>query len=298
MDTQSLRSEIGNWTLGSDEKLLSTLQNFSTNLFDRLNSIESELDDFGFAVSNADLKLQNTINKFLMLSNTQFVENRIYEDEPILSALEPVDENSEMVDEELSGTQLISKYTSALNFGMEALESHPKVPVSRKSLRRSGLKDKLNFEDELVVPLFKKPKKDRPDSSSPAQSSKDQQKSPKKSLNLPSGLFASDSDEDFFGESMPSHRKKPGKSLFDGEEEEDLPMQPETVEPSLPTEMIGDLFAEDVEEDLFALLGKADTEKETWKTRTVGTQCSENSSAISRGTVDGRPPEVQHYSWA
>eukprot|EP01083_Nonionella_stella_P224587 799322_1 len=240
---------------------------------------------------------------------------------------------------------------------MEALESHPKVPVSRKSLRRSGLKDKLNFEDELVVPLFKKPKKDRPDSSSPAQSSKDQQKSPKKSLNLPSGLFASDSDEDFFGESMPSHRKKPGKSLFDGEEEEDLPMQPETVEPSLPTEMIGDLFAEDVEEDLFALLGKADTEKETpsipetpkkvkesqkkpaeisveakktkvqrkkpkglfdsdsddldddtglfmkstksatketWKTRTVGTQCSQNSSAICRGTVDVRPPEVQH----
>eukprot|EP01083_Nonionella_stella_P010023 28646_1 len=260
---------------------------------------------------------------------------------------------------------------------MEALESHPKVPVSRKSLRRSGLKDpynlrplpfvigtsefledplvglaippeieqeeideyadlnetaselssdsgeafgdggipfdrsideklemfgdeqdKLNFEDELVVPLFKKPKKDRPDSSSPAQSSKDQQKSPKKPLNITSGLFGSESDEDFFGESMPSHRKKPGKSLFDGEEEEDLPMQPETVEPSLPTEMIGDLFADDVEEDLFALLGKADTEKETWKTRTVGTQCSENSSAISRGTVDGRPPEVQHYSWA
>eukprot|EP01083_Nonionella_stella_P010024 28650_1 len=293
MDTQSLRSEIGNWTLGSDEKLLSTLQNFSTNLFDRLNSIESELDDFGFAVSNADLKLQNTINKFLMLSNTQFVENRIYEDEPILSALEPVDENSEMVDEELSGTQLISKYTSALNFGMEALESHPKVPVSRKSLRRSGLKDKLNFEDELVVPLFKKPKKDRPDSSSPAQSSKDQQKSPKKSLNLPSGLFASDSDEDFFGESMPSHRKKPGKSLFDGEEEEDLPMQPETVEPSLPTEMIGDLFADDVEEDLFALLGKADTEKETPSIPETPKKVKESEKKPAEISVEAKKTKVQ-----
>ena len=51
------------------------LTQFSENMMQRTKDVESQVEDLVTSANHLDIRLHNTFNQFLMLSDTQFVEN-------------------------------------------------------------------------------------------------------------------------------------------------------------------------------------------------------------------------------
>ncbi len=77
INADSLRNEIDSWTLQSDINLLGYLNSVSKSFRVKSDSLTLKLQDLTGDVNIADVKLRNTFNDFLMLANTQFIENVI-----------------------------------------------------------------------------------------------------------------------------------------------------------------------------------------------------------------------------
>lgn len=75
MSIAALKDESKSWNLGSDSKLLEYLQQFSAGVTDRTKSFAEKVDDLAFDVVDSEVSLKNTFNEFLMLGNSQFIEN-------------------------------------------------------------------------------------------------------------------------------------------------------------------------------------------------------------------------------
>lgn len=73
MDT--LKDEVSSWSLASDQKLLEALQNLSSQFLDRSQACISKVNELSLDVTHSEVSLRNTFNEFLMLGNTQFIEN-------------------------------------------------------------------------------------------------------------------------------------------------------------------------------------------------------------------------------
>ncbi|KAG1684641.1 WASH complex subunit 2 [Nymphon striatum] len=75
-----------------------------------------------FSSSNTNSRLNNAVNDFLNLSNTQFVENRVYEED-----IEVVNEDSKKSEPEKTKqekeAELIPKISSALHLGLSVIDS-------------------------------------------------------------------------------------------------------------------------------------------------------------------------------
>ncbi|DAZ92998.1 TPA: hypothetical protein N0F65_011495 [Lagenidium giganteum] len=76
-----LAKDVKKWTLHSDYELHVFLKNYSANLFMRTKQVEDSVRDIAMAADTAHVRLKNTFNEFLMLSNNQFIENRVYDEE-------------------------------------------------------------------------------------------------------------------------------------------------------------------------------------------------------------------------
>jgi WASH complex subunit FAM21 len=74
-NSSELIKETENWNLRSDEMLLESLKSFSDNLEKRASLIVQNLDDLNFETVEVECNLKNTFNEFLMLADTQFIEN-------------------------------------------------------------------------------------------------------------------------------------------------------------------------------------------------------------------------------
>ena len=72
---KSLENDVPNWTLASDMKLLDILRLYSINLNERTNSLIEKVEDLSSDVCTSQVKLRNTFNEFMMMSDTQFIEN-------------------------------------------------------------------------------------------------------------------------------------------------------------------------------------------------------------------------------
>ena len=70
-----LKGEAKNWNLASDTKLLEYLQKFSADIVDRSKTFSEKVDELTFDVVDSEVGLKNTFNDFLMLGNSQFIEN-------------------------------------------------------------------------------------------------------------------------------------------------------------------------------------------------------------------------------
>jgi WASH complex subunit FAM21 len=51
------------------------LEEFSQKLITKTKDLETLVDSLVFEIKATDVKVHNTFNEFLMLSNTQFIEN-------------------------------------------------------------------------------------------------------------------------------------------------------------------------------------------------------------------------------
>ncbi|XP_071442969.1 WASH complex subunit 2 [Hetaerina americana] len=78
--TEEMRAHCSNWNLAGDAGLLKHLQEFSQNLMQKTHTAEVALDSLLEDMRNTSVDVQNATNALLMLSNNQFVENRVYDD--------------------------------------------------------------------------------------------------------------------------------------------------------------------------------------------------------------------------
>ncbi|XP_029465882.1 WASH complex subunit 2A-like isoform X2 [Rhinatrema bivittatum] len=122
---EEVRKTSQNWSLAADAGLLRFLQEFSQQTISRTHEIEKQLDRLIHETKASDCRLHSVFNDFLMLSNTQFIENRVYDEE----VEEPISrhETGEKQDQEKTREQkeaeLIPKIQEAVNYGLQVLDT-------------------------------------------------------------------------------------------------------------------------------------------------------------------------------
>ncbi|XP_037661224.1 WASH complex subunit 2-like isoform X3 [Choloepus didactylus] len=121
---EEIRKSSQNWSLAADAGLLQFLQEFSQQTISRTHEIKKQVDGLIRETKATDCRLHNVFNDFLMLSNTQFIENRVYDEEveePVLKteAEKPEQEKTR----EQKEVDLIPKVQEAVNYGLQVLDS-------------------------------------------------------------------------------------------------------------------------------------------------------------------------------
>ncbi|XP_059518101.1 WASH complex subunit 2A-like isoform X2 [Myotis daubentonii] len=121
---EEIRRSGQTWSLAADAGLLQFLQEFSQQTISRTHEIKKQVDGLIRETKATDCRLHNVFNDFLMLSNTQFIENRVYDEEveePVLKA------EAEKAEQEKTREQkeidLIPKVREAVNYGLQVLDS-------------------------------------------------------------------------------------------------------------------------------------------------------------------------------
>ena len=108
-----------NWTLATDQALLAYLSEFSQKLTSKTTVLVGKIDTLADEVDEADLRLRNTFNEFLNLANSQFIENRVYDDEdsdeevemePVLDTKGHADVSVLLKEAFFSGRQALDSY--------------------------------------------------------------------------------------------------------------------------------------------------------------------------------------------
>ncbi|XP_042315422.1 WASH complex subunit 2-like [Sceloporus undulatus] len=74
---EEVRAGSQGWSLAADAGLLHFLQEFSQQTISRTHEIKKQLDRLIHETKSTDCRLHNVFNGFLMLSNTQFIENTV-----------------------------------------------------------------------------------------------------------------------------------------------------------------------------------------------------------------------------
>ncbi|XP_031463588.1 WASH complex subunit 2C-like isoform X4 [Phasianus colchicus] len=122
---EEIRKGSQSWSLASDAGLLRFLQEFSQQTISRTHEIKKQVDGLISETKAADCRLHNVFNDFLMLSNTQFIENRVYDEEVEESI--PKTDAGEKAEQEKTREQkeadLIPKIQEAVNYGLQVLDS-------------------------------------------------------------------------------------------------------------------------------------------------------------------------------
>ncbi|XP_046776179.1 WASH complex subunit FAM21C isoform X2 [Gallus gallus] len=122
---EEIRKGSQSWSLASDAGLLRFLQEFSQQTISRTHEIKKQVDGLISETKVADCRLHNVFNDFLMLSNTQFIENRVYDEEVEESI--PKTDAGEKAEQEKTREQkeadLIPKIQEAVNYGLQVLDS-------------------------------------------------------------------------------------------------------------------------------------------------------------------------------
>uniref|UniRef100_A0A1A7X315 Family with sequence similarity 21, member C n=1 Tax=Iconisemion striatum TaxID=60296 RepID=A0A1A7X315_9TELE len=125
---EEIRQHSANWSLAADSGLFLFLQDFSQRMLSKTHEIEKQLDSLICDTKATDSRLHSVFNDFLMLSNTQFIENRVYDEEveetiPKADALEKQPEPQKEKTREQKEAELIPKMQEAVNYGLKVLES-------------------------------------------------------------------------------------------------------------------------------------------------------------------------------
>ncbi|XP_026524737.1 WASH complex subunit 2C-like isoform X1 [Notechis scutatus] len=122
---EEIRSRSQTWSLAADAGLLQFLQEFSQQTISRTHEIKKQMDRLIHETKSIDCRLHNVFNGFLMLSNMQFIENRVYDDEmdELVSKSEGGDKLEQEKTREQKEADLIPKIQEAINFGLQVLDS-------------------------------------------------------------------------------------------------------------------------------------------------------------------------------
>ena len=81
VDFTLLDVDTTQYSLEDDQNLFTVLTSFSNYVTERTTKIQREVNETSEAAKRLDVKIGNTFNDFLRLANTQFIENRVYEED-------------------------------------------------------------------------------------------------------------------------------------------------------------------------------------------------------------------------
>ncbi|XP_058527091.1 WASH complex subunit 2A isoform X2 [Ochotona princeps] len=121
---EEIRRSSQSWSLAADAGLLQFLQEFSQQTISRTHEIKKQVDGLIRETKATDCRLHNVFNDFLMLSNTQFIENRVYDEEveePVVKA--ETEKTEQEKTREQKEIDLIPKVQEAVNYGLQVLDS-------------------------------------------------------------------------------------------------------------------------------------------------------------------------------
>lgn len=122
---EELAQRCGDWSLQQDKQLLELLKSFSANVVDRAKRVEEKMDDLACKTNETKVRLNNTLNEFLMLTNTQFIENRVYDDDGVdhdaVEAEAKAKEEEEKRAAKMDPSQVQVRWKAALAAGLGAL---------------------------------------------------------------------------------------------------------------------------------------------------------------------------------
>ncbi|KAM4852036.1 WASH complex subunit 2A-like isoform 2-T2 [Thomomys bottae] len=149
---EEIRRSSQSWSLAADAGLLQFLQEFSQQTISRTHEIKKQVDGLIRETKATDCRLHNVFNDFLMLSNTQFIENRVYDEEveePVLKT-----ETAEKAEQEKTREQkevdLIPKVQEAVNYGLQVLDSAFEQ-LDIKAGNSDSEEDDVNERVELIL---------------------------------------------------------------------------------------------------------------------------------------------------
>ncbi|KAM8774381.1 WASH complex subunit 2A isoform 8-T8 [Rhynchonycteris naso] len=121
---EEIRRSSQSWSLAADAGLLQFLQEFSQQTISRTHEIKKQVDGLIRETKVTDCRLHNVFNDFLMLSNTQFIENRVYDEEVEELVIKAEAEKAEQEKtREQKEVDLIPKVQEAVNYGLQVLDS-------------------------------------------------------------------------------------------------------------------------------------------------------------------------------
>ncbi|KAM9379974.1 LOW QUALITY PROTEIN: WASH complex subunit 2-like [Phaethornis superciliosus] len=149
---EEIRKGSQSWSLASDAGLLHFLQEFSQHTISRTHEITKQVDGLINETKATDCRLHNVFNDFLMLSNTQFIENRVYDEEveePILKA-DVGDKTEQEKTREQKEADLIPKIQEAVNYGLQVLDSAFEQ-LDIKAGNSDSEEEEINERMELIL---------------------------------------------------------------------------------------------------------------------------------------------------
>ncbi|XP_048730198.2 WASH complex subunit 2-like isoform X4 [Ostrea edulis] len=121
---EEMRKDANNWSLSGDAGLLLYLKDFSQKMISRVHEIEKEVDGLMHDSKMTGVRANNVFNDFIMLANTQFVENRVYDEDvsqdDTAKAGEENDEKEKTREQRES--ELIPKVKEALELGINVID--------------------------------------------------------------------------------------------------------------------------------------------------------------------------------
>ncbi|KAG8192513.1 hypothetical protein JTE90_018033 [Oedothorax gibbosus] len=144
--TEEIRKNSTNWTLAGDVGLFNLLTEFSQNIISRTHEVENAVDSLVHRTKMAGSKINNVINDFHMLSNLQFVENRVYDEE--VQETKPETKPPEKTKEQKEA-EMLPKIIKAVELGLSVLDqAFNKISVSELS---DSDDEELSSEGRMIL---------------------------------------------------------------------------------------------------------------------------------------------------
>lgn len=152
-----LRGAATDWTLAADAGLLLHLEEFSKRILARTIKIQKQVDGLLHETKSTDTRIHNVFNQFLMLSNTQFIENRVYEDKvPIVEDEKSEEETAAAAEKDKTTeerqAEIIPKFTQAMQGGLATLDaSFTKMFEVPEEVDEDGDELPEDYEPDLIL---------------------------------------------------------------------------------------------------------------------------------------------------
>jgi len=149
-----MRDSAKNWNLSSDAGLLNYMQDFANRLIYKTKELEFQVDGLVQDSQAVHVRVHNTFDQFLMLSNTQFIENRVYEDNSEIT--DETDQTPKPVvdadkQQEITEEILVPKFTKAILIGLEALT---KANHMNAAMEASDNASNTGYSGEMATSSF------------------------------------------------------------------------------------------------------------------------------------------------
>ncbi|CAF3417233.1 unnamed protein product [Rotaria sp. Silwood1] len=153
-----MRQQASQWSLAGDAGLLLYLEQFSDKLVQRADAIQQHLNQTVNAVKSTHTRVQNCLNEFTSLANTQFIENRVYdEDETVNAKTSKKDEQSTektYVSNSEAQEKVLQRYVEAIQSGLSILDTHFERVEAKLDNIQHGASSVVDDDDEDVgVPI-------------------------------------------------------------------------------------------------------------------------------------------------